>query len=143
LEACWEELAAEAYPPDSLWLYFDKHGGRNQYLAPLMQVFPDQWFTAGVESIGRSEYRSKFAGCDTQWTFIAKGDRLLPSALASMVAKWVRELLMAEFNSYWQAYRLELKPTAGYPADAQRFRKEIEAIASRLELPSTAWWRCR
>ena len=143
LEACWEEFAAEACPPDSLWFYFDKHGGRNQYLAPLMQVFPDRWFTADVESTGRSEYRSKFDGLDSHWAFLAKGDRLLPSALASMTAKWMRELLMAEFNSYWQAYQPDLRRTAGYPADAQRFRKDIEDIASRLELPSTAWWRCR
>jgi len=41
-------------------------------------------------------------------------------ALASMVSKYLRELLMGEFNRFWQEHVPGLRPTAGYPTDAAR-----------------------
>ena len=48
-------------------------------------------------------------------------------ALASIVSKAVREHWMDAFNAHWQARMPGLRPTAGYPVDAARFRLEIEA----------------
>ena len=39
-------------------------------------------------------------------------------ALASMAAKYLREVCMLQFNRYWAAQVPGLKPTAGYPTDA-------------------------
>ena len=36
-----------------------------------------------------------------------------------------------------------IKPTAGYPVDAKRFRAEIEQHATKLGLQQTDWWRVK
>ncbi|MBX3364436.1 MAG: hypothetical protein KF866_06695 [Phycisphaeraceae bacterium] len=52
----------------------------------------------------------------------------LPVALASMTAKFVRELAMLRFNRYWCARCVELKPTAGYRQDAGRWLRDVAGI---------------
>jgi ribonuclease HII len=51
-------------------------------------------------------------------------------ALASMIAKLGRELLMRRFNAYWGERFNELNgraihPTAGYATDARRWLEEV------------------
>jgi ribonuclease HII len=75
--------------------------------------------------------------------FTVGGDSFGPTALASMLAKYLRERLMHSFNAFWQQHVPNLRPTAGYPLDAKRFREQIEATAIRLEIPESVWWRCR
>ena len=53
-----------------------------------------------------------------------------PVALASMAAKLVRELRMARFNRYWGARASELKPTAGYRADAERWLADLRGCGA-------------
>ena len=53
-------------------------------------------------------------------------------ALASMVSKYLRELLMGCFNGYWLGEVPSLRPTAGYYQDGLRFLKEIEPHLRRL-----------
>ena len=55
--------------------------------------------------------------------------RQLPVALASMLAKYIRELHMVALNRFWAARVPNLAPTAGYPADAGRFVRQISAAA--------------
>ena len=55
-------------------------------------------------------------------------------ALASMISKYLRELLMAEFNEFWQKHLPGLTPTAGYPGDAVRFFADIEPVRRRLNV---------
>ena len=57
----------------------------------------------------------------------------LPVALASMVAKYVRELSMARFNRYWCGRVPELKPTAGYSTDARRWLDEMREVLEPAE----------
>jgi len=64
-------------------------------------------------------------------------------ALASMVSKYVRELLMREFNAFWQQHVPGLKPTAGYPGDAARFFAAIRPAAVQLGIPEDVLWRRR
>jgi ribonuclease HII len=52
----------------------------------------------------------------------------LPTALASMIAKYTRELLMARFQAWFAARAPQIKPTAGYAKDGQRFWAEIEPM---------------
>ena len=52
--------------------------------------------------------------------------RHLPVALASITAKYVRELFLRRLNHYFQQRIPGLKATAGYPQDAARFLREIE-----------------
>jgi ribonuclease HII len=71
------------------------------------------------------------------------GESFLPVALASMTAKYLRELAMTAFNSFWQQQQPDLRPTAGYPQDARRFAGEIDEIRQQLEIENDLLWRCR
>ena len=128
---------------DSIHVYCDKHGGRNRYQAILMDAMPELWFVAVQESAARSDYRTRYLDREMCWSFLAKGDRLFASALASMSAKWIREGLMARLNQFWQTHVPDLKPTAGYPVDAKRFREAIQPVAEQMNYPIADWWRFR
>lgn len=117
----------------------DKHGGRHYYYGPLVEAFPDCWIDRGAEGPERSHYAVR-AGERTLSIDLrprADSDDGLV-ALASIVSKTIRELWMAVFNAYWQDRVPGLRPTAGYPRDAARFRAEI---ASACDLPPDLWWR--
>lgn len=64
-------------------------------------------------------------------------------AMASIVSKYLRDLWMRDFNRYWCDRVAGLKPTAGYPVDARRWREAVEPVAEGLGLPSRLWWRER
>jgi hypothetical protein len=58
--------------------------------------------------------------------FLVGADGLrLETALASMLAKYLREIAMGLFNAWWAARIPAIKPTAGYPQDASRFISEV------------------
>jgi ribonuclease HII len=117
----------------------DKHGGRNRYDELLDDFVGDHMIFRLQEGRERSVYRVH----KTDLTFQTKAEQHLPVALASMVAKYVREVAMELFNRFWLEHIPGLKPTKGYPQDAVRFRKEIEATAAKLGLEEDAWWRSR
>jgi hypothetical protein len=58
-----------------------------------------------------------------------------------MFSKYLREILMREFNRFWQTHLPDLKPTAGYPGDSARYYAEIKPVAKRLGIPEAALWR--
>lgn len=121
----------------------DKHGGRDRYGALLQHHFPEQRLQIGRESRELSVYRLGPPARSIELRFAAKGETFLPSALASMAAKYLRELAMMAFNRFWQQHLPGLKPTAGYPADARRFFDEIDATRQRLSIPADHLWRTR
>ncbi len=75
--------------------------------------------------------------------FRTRAEELLPVALASMVSKYLREVLMVGFNQFWQNHIPDLKPTKGYPVDAKRFLEEIAPVAKQLSIPQSLFWRSR
>ena len=107
----------------------DKHGGRDHYAALLQHVFPDSLLSVRREGRDESIYRITHQGRQVEIHFLAKGERLLPTALASMLAKYLRELAMRPFNEFWQRHIPGLRPTAGYPEDARRWLKAIGTTA--------------
>lgn len=58
----------------------------------------------------------------------------MPVALASMLAKYNRELLMARFQTYFTKHIPGVAPTKGYGSDAKRFWKEVQPHLARLKL---------
>ncbi len=119
----------------------DKHGGRNRYLDLLTAYFPGQFIQVVTESREKSEYRFTWNHQQTEIRILAKGDRLLPVALSSMISKYGRELAMLRFNEFWQSHIPNLKPTAGYPEDAKRFRRDIAAKQKELGIEDKTIWR--
>lgn len=122
----------------------DKHGGRHFYAGPLADALPDGWVTPRQEGPLLSRYEIRAPGRCLEVALRPRADAndgLV--ALASLVSKFLRERWMAVFNDFWAARIPDLKPTAGYPVDAARFRSAIEAEAGRLGLPPALWWRER
>ncbi|TWT99885.1 hypothetical protein Pla108_08280 [Botrimarina colliarenosi] len=119
---------------------FDKHGGRNRYGPLLQQHFPDSCVETLDEARPVSRYRS---GNGLTFAFRTNGETELPVALASMTAKLLRELAMRGLNAFWTAHIPGLKPTAGYPVDAKRYKQAIAAKQAELGIEDHLLWRER
>ena len=117
----------------------DKHGGRNRYDELISQHFDDQFVFRLEESREKSRYRMG----SMDFCFRTKAEEFLPVALASMIAKYTREVLMHQFNHFWAQHIPGLKPTQGYPLDAKRFREDIAASVQALKIPMDQLWRSR
>jgi ribonuclease HII len=121
----------------------DKHGGRNRYAALLQHHFPEEWIETQLESGPASRYAWGPSETKVEICFRVKGEAELPVALASMTAKYHRELAMRAFNHFWCERVPDLKPTAGYPLDAKRFKKAISPLQIKLGIADDCLWRWR
>ncbi len=133
----------EGLPPGRAVVCCDKHGGRTYYAGVLQHIFPDELVLARTETAALAVYDVKHQGRSIEFRFQPKGERHLATALASMTAKYLRELSMRPFNAFWQRHIPNLKPTAGYPTDARRFFDDIGDVRQRLTIASDLIWRCR
>ncbi|MBX3420892.1 MAG: hypothetical protein KF752_04970 [Pirellulaceae bacterium] len=132
----------ECAPDVEIEVYCDRQGGRTNYLPMLLEWMPDSWFTEIQATVARCSYQA-IAPQKLSLHFTIGGDAFAPTALASMAAKYVRERLMESINHFWSRHVSGLRPTAGYPADAKRYRSAIQAAAHAQCLPEHLWWRCR
>jgi ribonuclease HII len=123
-------------------IFCDRQGGRKNYMPILLEAFPDDWFVETLRSNERCSYRNSTSP-SREFHFTVGGDSFAPTALASMLCKYLRERLMESFNRFWCGHIPGLRPTAGYPLDAKRFRQQIETTARKLELQDALWWRSR
>jgi len=136
-----DELATHAQ--DHVLVLCDKHGGRNRYLDLLTEFFAGEFIQVIQESRESSIYRVVSEDRRWEFRFVAKGEVHLPIALASMLSKYYRELAMLRFNAFWQDQVPGLQPTAGYPEDAKRFKRQIAAAQERLGIADENLWRKR
>ncbi|MBO6514676.1 MAG: hypothetical protein JJ974_11995, partial [Phycisphaerales bacterium] len=102
----------------------DRQSGRTHYHKLLSRVWE------GLEILEESDRASRYGWGDELGVLLVSkaDDGYLPVSLASMAAKFVRELIMARFNRYWSARMPELKPTAGYVQDARRWLIDAEGV---------------
>ncbi len=122
----------------------DKQGGRNFYAGMLQEAFPTGWIVAEQESAEESRYRVEMLDRPVSITFRPRADGdSVAVALASMLCKYLREVLMRQFNRFWAKHIPDIKPTAGYPLDARRFFAEIKPIMEKLGLTADQVWRKR
>lgn len=134
----WDNLPGE----DAVTIFIDKHGGRNTYAALLQHALPDGVVFTECEGMECSVYRLHGLGREVRLTFQPRADgEHLCVALASMVGKYLREVLMLEFNRFWREHVPELKPTAGYPVDAVRFLQAIRGAMEKLGVREESIWR--
>jgi ribonuclease HII len=120
-------------------IFSDRHGGRAYYGAPIQHVCADMIMNVVSEGPAISRYRlttsdASVPGRSIDWSFSVGGDSFAPVAMSSMVAKWLRERAMFCFNQYFMEKMplgQMLKPTAGYPTDANRFLIDIENAGLR------------
>jgi hypothetical protein len=136
-------LAPRASHLAPIYAVCDKHGGRNFYTALLQHHFSEYWIAPMFESHAESHYEWGEPESRIRVVFRVNGERFMPTALASMTAKYLRELAMRAFNEFWRAHVPELKPTAGYYRDAWRFKKDIAAKQRELGIDDHVLWRNR
>lgn len=112
-------------------LVCDRQSGRTDYADMVAPVLGESF-----ETLEQSPRVSRYAarGGDVGVIFVPEAeDAHLPVALASMTAKYIRELAMARFNRYWSGRMPELKPTAGYVTDARRWLRDTEGVVTGEE----------
>ena len=139
LEVSSSKLGSDRTPVE---IFCDRQGGRKNYLPMLLDWQPESWFKETAQSPQRSSYQTTH-GPEMTIHFSVGGDNFQPTAVASMMAKYLRERLMEALNAFWQGHLPELAATAGYPQDAVRFRNQIEPLAKQLMLDARQWWRSR
>lgn len=126
------ERTSREHPGTHTRIVLDRQGGRTRYANALSRVFGRP-----IETLAEATEASTYAIADLPNVRIrvqAKAeDEHFPVALASMLAKLVRELSMERFNAYWSQRRPEIKPTAGYVTDARRWLAEMEGVLSDEE----------
>jgi hypothetical protein len=131
----------------------DRHGGRRYYADLLGGAFPMTAVETVEESPALSRYRLLHRGPASRGESAAGAATLTvrerceeastAAALASMAAKYVRELAMRQLNAYFQERVPGLRPTAGYGLDAWRFLNDTAAARTAAGVPDAAILRCR
>ncbi|MBX3381811.1 MAG: hypothetical protein KF805_17085 [Phycisphaeraceae bacterium] len=140
----------EQHPGASVRIACDKLGGRDSYAPVLERLMPGWECTILEQAADKSNYEMRWraqtrganqptpnrhlrGGC-FRISFQAEAEKEhLPVALASMIAKYTRELAMHRFNRYWLSRMPELKPTAGYTLDARRWLADAAPVLTREE----------
>jgi hypothetical protein len=133
-----------AHAAEGLVIICDRHGGRSHY-APLLRLMFAEWdLTVLSETEGRADYVLRRGTARARLVFAEKAEAAcLPTAMASMVAKYLRERLMERFNAFWRRHEPELKPTAGYWNDGLRFLGDIGPIRRKLRIEDSRLIRQR
>lgn len=127
---------------DPIRVAVDRLGGRTFYGPLLEEVFKEGWVRVIRESAEACEYTVYGLAREIHFHFQPRADGdYLNVALASMLAKYLREVFMVQFNQYWGNLVPGIKPTAGYPVDAARFLKDIEPTIEEREIPMKSIWR--
>lgn len=125
------------------YVVVDRQSGRMHYREPLAMVFPEAQFTIEEENAQRSIYRLVAPGRAMRVVFEVESEsQHMPAALASMIAKYTRELMMARFQAWFALRAPSVRPTAGYALDAKRFRTEIEPLLPGLGIDPAVLIRC-
>lgn len=109
----------------------DRQSGRTDYRDLLNAAAPGRPIEVIAQNATGSAYRVVDPKKDIVIHFRVEAEQAhLPVALASMTAKYVRELAMARFNRYWCTRLPGIAPTAGYTTDARRWLAELGHAAS-------------
>ena len=138
------DRAAQTAGEQDVHIHVDRLGGRQDYRGLLLSAFPDRHLHVQETDEQCSRYRLASQQNDWLIDFRVDADQhYLPVALASMTAKYVRELLMQRFNAFWQNLLPTVTPTAGYYQDAQRFLTDIRPVLPEAGLRAEQFVRRR
>ena len=146
LSAATLELAADLHrlaPDEPAVVWCDRHGGRKRYGGLVARHF----HTPLVQPLEETQERSAYlvpavrGEAGTRVEFCVGGEARVPVALASITAKYVREVVMHAFNEHWCGLMPGLSPTAGYPVDAVRWRGAAADLIRRVGIADDDLWR--
>ena len=132
------------YGQRGLVIFCDQLGGRAHYGQLLMMMFEDWSLEIISEGDGRSEYRLVRGEHVVRIIWCEKAEaQCLPVAAASMLSKYLREMLMRRFNAFWKQHIPEVKPTAGYYNDGLRFLRDIQQKRGELGITDASLVRTK
>lgn len=134
----------EAHAAHGLAVIVDRHGGRMRYAPFLRETFPDATVAILAEAPVRSDYLVRSPTRTMRIAFAEKADAgSFAVALASCLAKYVRETCMHAFNAYFERFSPGLRPTAGYTTDGRRWLRDAQSAIERSGIPHAALVRSR
>jgi hypothetical protein len=129
---------------DAVDLLCDRQGARARYAGLLRERFPGRPVRVVREGKGASEYELGEVRSSIRLRFEEKADGLSPAVgLASMAAKYVREVHMAALNAWILREAPGVRPTAGYWTDGRRFLMETGPARRRLGVDDGLFVRAR
>lgn len=146
LQAIWERFGVRRPV-----VVVDRQSGRMRYRELLAMSFPGARMVVLEENESVSAYRlEQCAGREdrgersmvVRFEVAADGGHF-PVALASMVSKYTRELLMKRFQAWFARRVPQVKPTAGYGVDGKRFWRQIEPVLPGLSIDAGRLLRSR
>jgi len=136
--------AFDNFAGDDLQIIIDRQGGRVHYRKNLQRMFSDMELRILRESPAVSSYELRGDGKVMRLHFAVGADeRFLPVSLASMVSKYMRELLVQNINRYFAGFLSDLRPTAGYWKDGLRFIEDLKTKIPHLQINMDQLVRCR
>ncbi len=135
-KASWSFVAGhlrniwDTYGEQNPYVVVDRQGGRRYYEEVLSAFFPRTIVGVAEDTPAYTRYRIIGGGKRMDVTLQTESEQFhLPVALASMTAKYLRELMMMRFPRYWPEKAPEVKLSFGSFADGRRF---VEGIGRLL-----------
>jgi len=123
---------------DEYEIFVDRLGGRKYYAESLQKFWPNGEITVVEEVPKISSYTVATPDFKLNIKFMVSGeDKTAIVAVASCIAKYVRELHMHLFNKYWSGKYPRVRPTDGYYRDGKRWINSMRK-ADRFAIPPIA-----
>jgi ribonuclease HII len=138
------QSAMRDFANDDLDIVIDRQGGRSHYQRQLQLMFGESQLRIIHEDQDRSSYEMKTNNRKIRVHFVVGADsKFLPVSLASIVCKYLREVLVENINNYFLGFNPAIKPTAGYWQDGLRFIEDIKTHIPNLSYNANQLIRCR
>ncbi|HPC94103.1 MAG TPA: hypothetical protein PLU87_04110 [Sedimentisphaerales bacterium] len=132
------------FTDQDIYVRIDRQGGRVHYREHLLRSFEPMELRIVEENERRSAYTLRERARCVHLCFEVEADeRHLPVSLASMLSKYVREVLMECMNTYFVSLSPDLKPTAGYWTDGLRFLEDLRRCLPEYPIDRHRFVRCR
>lgn len=136
--------AFDGCPGNNVQIIVDRQGGRVHYREHLQRIFSGMELAIIREDQQASIYELQADGRTMRLHFVVDADeQFLPVSLASMVSKYLRELLVDNINRYFLTFCPDLRPTAGYWKDGLRFIEDLQMKAAHVKFNRDQLIRCR
>jgi ribonuclease HII len=122
----------------------DRQGARSRYAALLQQRFPARFVRVLGEGPKLSAYDLGGKPAPARARFQVKADASwVAVGVASMIAKYLREVHMAALNAWILREAPKVRPTAGYWTDGLRFLSQTAEARARLRVDDAVFVRQR
>ena len=129
------ETLEKATDEERVQIVVDRQGGRVNYQQELLRMLPGFGLSVIRQDEKMSSYELSANKKIMRIHFCVKADtKYLPVCLAAMASKYLREILMESLNTFFCKMCGELKPTAGYWQDGQRFVKDLKIMAPEYSI---------